>query len=174
MNKNNPDWVGDVTKAPGLKKSELESYDPRVDVAFSTKAWMNRQVCEYDVRRILDRIGGNDIMLQLDGYESYLNAISSIDVEGHINEVVSPGDCTDLCSTIDQEIGSFIKAHFNAAFEKHFQDNPDRWVRRRVSASERRKLFTFWVGDAVDALMLRRDHGHSLKRPLPSKRPHFI
>ena len=74
---------------------------------------MNRQVCEYDVQRILDRIGGNDIMLQLDGYESYLNGISSVDVEGHINEVVSPGDCTDLCSTIDQEIGSFIKAHFN-------------------------------------------------------------
>ena len=135
-------------------------------------AWMNRQVCEYDVQRILDRIGGNDIMLQLDGYESYLNAISSVDVEGHINEVVSPGDCTDLCSTIDQEIGSFIKAHFNAAFEKHFQDNPDSWVRGKVSASERRKLFTFWVGDAVDALMLRRDHSNSLKRLLP--RPHFI
>ena len=44
-------------------------------------------------------------MLQLDGYESYLNAISSVDVNGHINEVVSPGDCTYLCSTSDQEIG---------------------------------------------------------------------
>ena len=48
-------------------------------------------------------------LLQLDGYESYLNAIDEIDVNGQINEGVSPGDCTDLSSTIDQEIGSFIK-----------------------------------------------------------------
>ena len=42
----NKDWEGDVTNAPGLSRSELKSYDPRCDVAFSTKAWMGKQVCE--------------------------------------------------------------------------------------------------------------------------------
>ena len=125
-------------------------------------------------------------LLQLDGYESYLNALKSIDTDGHIKEVVSPGDCTDLYSTIrgycyqrliyllkcmgfflrilfyryyliDQEVGSFIKQHFNKAFRRHFKANPDRWQLGKVPARERRQLFTVWVGDAVDALMERRD-----------------
>ena len=61
---------------------------------------MVKQVCEYDVRRILEEIGDENILLQLDGYESYLNAIKKID-DGYIREVVSP-DYTDLCSTVDQ------------------------------------------------------------------------
>ena len=152
-----PDWEGDVTKAPGLSKKELKSYDSRCDVAFSTKAWMNKQVCEYDVQRILDAIGDENILLQLDGYESYLNAIKKIGTYGHIREVVSPGDCTDLCSTVDQELGSFVKKEFNKSFQSHFEKQPDRWQMGKVSAKERRKLFTVWTCDAVAALMKRPD-----------------
>ena len=60
-----PDWDVDVTKAPGLSKKELKSYDSRCDVAFSTKAWMNKQVCKYDVQRILDAIGDENILFNL-------------------------------------------------------------------------------------------------------------
>ena len=80
-----------------------------------------------------------------------------IDEDGQINEAVSPGDCTDLCSTIDQEIGSFVKAEFNKAFMIHFKADPDRWAAGRVSARERRKLFTVWTCDVVDALMKASD-----------------
>ena len=124
--------MGDVTNAPGLTREELDSYDPRCDVAFSRKAWMSRQVCRYDVRRILDAIGDENILLQLDGYESYLNAIDEIDVDGQINEAVSPGDCTDLGSTIDQELGAFIKKDFSKTFQKDFRDRPDDWVLGKV------------------------------------------
>ena len=155
--KDNKDCTGDVTKAPGLSRSELESYDPRCDVAFSKKAWMNKQVCEYDVQRILDSIGDEYILLQLDGYQSYLNAIKKVDGDGHIREVVSPGDCTDLSSTIDQEVGSFVKDVFNTSFRADFQSRPDDWQMGKVSANERRKLFTVWTCDAVAALMKRPD-----------------
>ena len=50
-----------------------------------------------------------------------------------------------------------MKAHFNDSFSKNFQANPDRWAKGKVPASERRRLFTVWVGGAVDALMQRRD-----------------
>ena len=50
-----------------------------------------------------------------------------------------------------------MKDHFNASFSKDFREFPDRWQKGKIPAHERRKLFTVWVGDAVDALMLRRD-----------------
>ena len=96
-------------------------------------------------------------MLQLDGYESYLNALEAVDTQGHIREAVSPGDCTDLCSTIDQELGCFIKDEFNKSFRRDFNARPDRWQKGKVSCRERRTLFGKWCGDAVDELMKRRD-----------------
>ena len=86
---------------------------------------MWKQVCEYDVQRILEAIDDENILLQLDGYESYLNALKKIDIDGHIREAVSPGDCTDLCSTVDQEVGSFVKNHFNNSFQTDFRNRPD-------------------------------------------------
>ena len=157
INTTDPNWEGDVTNAPGLTREELESYDPRCDVAFSTKAYMNKQVCEYDVRRILDAVGDEHILLQLDGYESYLNALDKVDVDGHINEAVNPGDYTDVSSTIDQELGQFIKIDFNTSFKKDFNARPDAWQLGKVSAKERRILFTTWTCDAVEKLMTRRD-----------------
>ena len=118
---------------------------------------MSEQVCEYDVDYILEKIGDENILLQLDGYESYLNAIKKIDVDGHINEVTNPGDTTDLCSTIDQELGAIIKKDFTATFDENFEEDPDRWIKGEVSARERRRLFTFWTCDAIAKLMSRRD-----------------
>ena len=118
---------------------------------------MWKQVCEYDVQRILEAIDDENILLQLDGYESYLNALKKIDIDGHIREAVSPGDCTDLCSTVDQEVGSFVKNHFNNSFQTDFRNRPDDWQTGKIPAKERRKLFTIWTCDAVAALMQRRD-----------------
>ena len=96
-------------------------------------------------------------MPQLDGCESYLNAINETDTNGQIKEVVSPRDRTDLFSTIDQECGSFIKLHFNKSFQEDFRSRPDGWQLGKVSARERRVLFTKWTCDAVEKLMERRD-----------------
>ena len=39
----------------------------------------------------------------------------------------------------------------------HFKADLDRWAEGRISARERRKSFTVWTCDAVEALMKRRD-----------------
>ena len=117
---------------------------------------------------------------ELDGYESYLNALKKVDVNGHIREVVSPGDCTDLCSTVDQELGSFIKTHFNNAFQIDFRKRPDAWQLGTVPAKERRKLFTIWSCDAVAALMQRPDiirrafRGTGVGIDIDGKMKHFL
>ena len=62
-----------------------------------------------------------------------------------------------IFSTIDQELGSFVKTHFNNAFQTDFRKRLDAWQTGKVPARERRKLFTIWTCDAVAALMQRRD-----------------
>ena len=83
--------------------------------------------------------------------------LKKVDINGHIREVVSPGDCTDLCLTIDQDLGSFVKMHFNNSFHTDFRNRPDDWQTGKIPAKERRKLFTIWTCDAVAALMQRPD-----------------
>ena len=110
---------------------------------------MNKHVCEYDVQRILKTIGDENMLIQVDGYESYLTPLKKIDTKGQIREGISPGYCTDSCSTIDQELKSFVKSHFNDSFKTHFNQNADRWQTGKVSFEESRKLFTVWTWDAV-------------------------
>ena len=62
-----------------------------------------------------------------------------------------------MCSTRDQELSSFVKKEFKKSFQSHFEEEPDRWQMGKVSAKERRNIFTVWTCDAVAALMKRPD-----------------
>ena len=64
----------------------------------SVNAWMGKQQCQWAVRRVLEKIGDEKILLQCDGYESFLNALESEDKKGQIRELISSSQCTDLCS----------------------------------------------------------------------------
>ena len=66
-----------MTVAPHLDKNEKENYNPNVDVCYSVNAWMGKQQCQWAVRRVLEKIGDEKILLQCDGYESFLNALKS-------------------------------------------------------------------------------------------------
>ena len=44
----------------------------------SVNAWMGKQQCQWAVRRVLEKIGDEKILLQCDGYESFLNALESV------------------------------------------------------------------------------------------------
>ena len=50
-----------------------------------------------------------------------------------------------------------MNIHFNDSFKKDFRRRPDDWQMGKVPAKERRRLFTFWTCDAVEALMKRPD-----------------
>ena len=70
---------------------------------------MGRQQCKWYIKNVLEIIGDDNILLQLDGYKSMLNALETEDKDGHIFELISPGDCTDLCSMPDCSVGTFVK-----------------------------------------------------------------
>ena len=46
------DWEGDVTVAPYLDADEKKDYSDKVDVCYSVNAYMQRQHCEYAVKRL--------------------------------------------------------------------------------------------------------------------------
>ena len=85
------DWEADVTIAPYLDPDEKKDYNPKVDVVYSVNAYMQRQHCQYAVKRILEIIGDKNNLLQCDGYESVLNALQTERTEKQIAELVSPG-----------------------------------------------------------------------------------
>ncbi len=113
---------------------------------------MGRQQCKWYVQRLLEIIGDERILLQCDGYESLLNAIETEDSDGHIHELISAADCTDLCSVPDCEVGVYIKREVNKSFEDAFNASPTDYVDGKVTAKELRANYTKWVADAVAKL----------------------
>jgi hypothetical protein len=155
--KEDDNWTGDVSVAPGLSKSERERYDPRVDVIYSKKAWMGQQQSEYWVGKCCDLVEEGDFrLMQVDGYKSLLNAFEEVDKDGKFNLLVSPPDCTDLCSVIDSHLGVKVKNQVKKYFQSDFEENCDDWMNGKVSAMERRIRFTKWVADAVQKTLIDR------------------
>ena len=96
--------------------------------------------------------------MQIDGYGSLLNAIEKVDTYGQIKEVVSPPQCTDLCSTVDSNLGVIVKKGVQKRWTQHFNANSDAWMTGTFTASQRRILFTHMIGDSVeDLLQNKRD-----------------
>ena len=146
------DWEGDVECAPYLDSNERNDCDDRVFVIYSTKAYMGRQQCKWYVKKVLEIIGDDNISLQVDGYKSMVNALETEDKDGHIFELISPGDCTDLCSMPDCSVGAFVKGKINKYFDTDCDKRPNDYVDGKVTAREMRTLYTKLVADAVQDL----------------------
>ena len=123
---------------------------------------MQKQHCEFAVKQVLDNIGNNNILLQCDGYESFLNALATVDTKGQIRELVSPGDCSDLCSMPDCEVGAFITKKVDKEFEDDYQKRVDDYVSGKVTARNMRVFYTHAIDRAVSDLY--KNHKDMVKR----------
>ena len=81
-----------------------------------------------------------------------MNALETEDKDGHIFELISPSDCTDLCSMPDCSVRAFIKGKVNKYFDNDFDKRPNDYVDGKVTARQMRTLYTKWVADAVQDL----------------------
>ena len=113
---------------------------------------MQRQHCQYAVNRLLEKIGDENVLLQCDGYESFLNALKKCDTEGQIRELISPGDCTDLCSMPDCDVGAFVKNLVDKEFEKDYKAKLSDYITGKVTARQMRTFYTHAVAKAVREL----------------------
>ena len=147
-----------VKVAPWLKKTERQHYDQRVLVYFDPKAYCSAEVmkqwftdwvsCKRNLPAGLD-------MIQFDGYKvhiaEHMRRKFALD---KTKVILNPGDCTDLCSVVDDMLGQFMKGHMNDAWDNLMGESLESlnyWT-EDASAGEKRIKWTEFAGDAWDAL----------------------
>lgn len=71
--------------------------------------------------------------------------------------VFVPAGTTSLVQPVDVVFNAPFKAAIDAMANSHLQENLDDYVKGRISASERRILFTKWVGKAWEEMSRKKD-----------------
>ena len=125
-------------------------YDRRVKVTFQENAWCDERVMkEWIVQQWKPACDGH-MLLTLDQHRAQkTDEIQSyFRTQCNTEPVLVPACTTSLIQPIDV----VFNAPFKAAVEKqatvHLQENLDSYVTGKINASERRVLFTKWVGNA--------------------------
>ena len=147
---------GDVTLPVDSRiKKEMKLYDDRVFVQYDAKAYASEDVClsvldHFEDEMPLALLG--PVMLGLDNWECQNSDTfhQKADKMG-ISLVYTPENCTDLVAVTDAGPGNEIKRRMVALYKKDLESSPERlnmWKNGKVSASERRILYTKWLGES--------------------------
>lgn len=137
---------------PKIKK-EMGKYDERVLVQYDVKAYACEEVC----LSILDHFEDEcpfvgPWILGLDNWgcqstKKFQQKAADLD----ILLIYTPEDCTDLCAVTDAGPGNEIKKRMVKYYKNDLESSKERllqWKTGKVSASERRVLYTKWLADA--------------------------
>ena len=146
----------DVTKpADSRIFKETPAYDKRVQVYYDPKAYACGDVCLQtlkDFNKQTSRQGFR--LLGMDNWDAQAtDEYQNLAKEMKIKLAYSPSDCTDLCAVTDYGLGLSLKKFMVDDFQKDFDERTDYWCgtvdgAKTVTASERRILFTKWLGNA--------------------------
>lgn len=85
------------------------------------------------------------------------------EIQKHLHEecktepVFVPAVTTSLVQPVDVAFNAPFKAAIDAMANSHLQENLDDYVKGRISASQRRILFTKWVGKAWEDISSKKD-----------------
>ena len=143
---------------------EMAQYDTRVQVYYDPKAYACGDIC---IRTLKDfdkqtsRQGKR--LLGLDNWDAQsTHEYQSLAKERNIKLAYTPSDCTDLCAVTDYGLGLALKRFMIADFQEDFEKRTDYWSgtpdgAKTISASERRILFTKWLGNAWTKMCARQD-----------------
>ena len=71
--------------------------------------------------------------------------------------VFVPAGTTSLVQPVDVVFNAPFKAAIDTMANNHLQENLDDYVRGKISASERKILFTKWVGQAWEDISAKKD-----------------
>ena len=139
-----------------ITRKEQETWDRRVQVAFQPKAWCDESMMK---KWILEQWGnifinsattgstGKSLVAdvhraqQADGVKALLKKKNT--------ELVNvPPGCTSRVQPLDISVNKPFKDVVREQFEKHLEENLQRYTEGKISTSKRRVLVTKWVGKA--------------------------
>ena len=135
------------------QKLRNDNYDERVAVYFDAKAWGTRPVLDAWLEdfHAETRNEPSPKMLQTDNLDSQSHqGFQDRAKAKNIKMVYSPGDCTDVCSVVDKHIGYTVKKYMKKRYIADLNSSEARlteWKNGKVSAYERRNLYTLWLAD---------------------------
>lgn len=157
--------VIDVTKpADSRIFKEMAKYDRRVQVYYDPKSYACGDVCVQTLRdfnKQTRRQGKR--LLGLDNWGAQAtDEYQSLAKSMNTKLAYSPSDCTDLCAVTDYGLGKTLKEFMVADFQEDFDRRTDYWSgtadgAKTISASERRILFTKWLGNAWTKMRARQN-----------------
>ena len=133
-------------------------YDTRVRVTFQQKAWCDERVMQEWVNLQWKPASEQDMMLVLDVHKAQktpciLETLQAINT----TPIYVPAGTTGLIQPLDVCFNGPFKAAIKQQADDHIHSNLDKYIQGTIPASERRILFTKWVGSAWEQISRNHD-----------------
>ena len=130
------------------------SYDRRVHVAFQDNAWCDENVMKSWICQQWKPVCQGNMMLVLDVHKAQTTKTiqQCFRAECNTEPVLVPPGTTSLVQPVDVVFNAPFKAAIEERATTHLQDNLHQYVSGKISASERRILFTKWVGQSWEEI----------------------
>lgn len=125
-------------------------YDRRVTVQFQPKAWCDESVMKAWIAFNWKPACSGPMHLIADVHRAQTteNILNKLEKDCNTDITFVPGGCTSLIQPLDVVVNKPFKDRINQLASQHMQENLDSYVKGKISAKERRILFTQWVGQA--------------------------
>lgn len=148
-----------------LKPDEKKNWDKRVKVYFQPKAWcdesiMKQWVCEEWGNIFTNPVspGSSGKILVADVHTAQqTDEVKRLLVNKKTVLVNVPPGCTSRVQPLDVSVNKPFKNLVREQFEKHLDENLDKYVDGKLTASERRVLTTKWVANAWQKVSENKD-----------------
>ena len=125
-------------------------YDKRVTVQFQPKAWCDEAVMNAWITVNWKPVCSGPMHLIADVHRAKKteNILNRLENDCNTEVTFVPGGCTSLIQPLDVVVNKPFKSVIDRLATQHMQERLDDYVNGRISAKERRILFTKWVGQA--------------------------
>jgi hypothetical protein len=139
-----------------MKPDEKKNWDKRVKVYFQPKAWCDESIMNIFTNPLTSGSSGKILVAdvhtaqQTDEVKHCLVAKKTVLVN-------MPPACTSRVQPLDVSVNKPFKSYVREQFEKHLDENLERYVEGKFTASERCVLTTKWVGNVWEKLSENKD-----------------
>ncbi len=137
---------------------EQLKYDKRVFVRFQINAWCDENIMKWWIRHCWKPYLQDETLLILDVHTAQKTEdIKSLLTECDTIPVFVPPGCTSLVQPLDVSFNAPFKKLVENAAMQHMQDNLERYMNGKFTASERCIMLTKWIGEAWETLSQNKE-----------------